>query len=172
MINHYYKSFWYIINNYNTYIMINDCDIFLKYITLSYKSKEKKLSFSDFERLTLDRFDISWNIPLQFKHRFPFIFFHREPHRSKNKTVFRFKVNKREPYRIPLASPYRTKPYRTILYVNFFLNSIVTFIVAFFVTFKHCYKDRHIKRYFFKNNSVTEKIPLQLPLPLLSVTHT
>ncbi len=42
--------------------MIYHWNIFLKNVTISHKPKEKKLSFSVFERLTLDRFDISWYI--------------------------------------------------------------------------------------------------------------
>ena len=61
-----------------------------------------------------------------------------------------------------ITVPYRTLPHYTVC-DRIFENTIV----PFFVAFKHCYKQRYIKRYFFKNNSVTENIPLHLPLPLL-----
>ena len=63
-------------------------------------------------------------------------------------------------YPTSVTVPYgdATVPYYTVC-DGIFENTIVTFIV----TFKHRYKDRHIKRYFFKNNSVTENIPLHLP---------
>ena len=61
-------------------------------------------------------------------------------------------------YRIYPASvtvPNRPVPYRTvphyIAWDRIFKNTIVTFFVTFT---RHRYKDRHIKRYFLKNNSV------------------
>ena len=72
-------------------------------------------------------------------------------------------------YRIYLTGV--TAPYYTVC-DSIFKITIVTFIVTFFVTFKHRYKDRRIKHYFFRNNSVTENILSHLPLPLSSVTHT
>jgi hypothetical protein len=64
---------------------------------------------------------------------------------------------------------YRTVPYYTV--DRIFKNTIVIFIFAFFVTFKHRYMDFHIKRYFFKKNSVTENIPLHIPLPLFPLPY-
>ena len=77
-----------------------------------------------------------------------------------------------EPY---LTVSNRTVPNRTLLYVTVFKKKyrcIYRCIFHYFSRhFKHRFEDRHSKRYFLKNNPVTENIPLHLPLPLLSVTH-
>ena len=51
---------------------------------------------------------------------------------------------------------HRTVPNRTVPHYTVCDRILKNTLVTFVVTFKHRYKDRHIKRYFLKKNSVTE----------------
>ena len=67
---------------------------------------------------------------------------------------------------IQLASPHHTVSHRSEPYVTVLKKKTTLHLPLLFpLFFKHRYEDRHIKRYFLKNNSVTENKPLHLPLP-------